>query len=181
MYKAGSRPKSRPFGPRTARPATRGRTGLRRIPWPTLSLIAVGGVIGAPARQGLWVAFPHRAGAFDWTTLGINVAGCCLLRALMVAITEVRHALRLTAQFQGWACSVGRSARPAQVFASAAFGPWPSGVVLAAGQAWPAARFTPPAGCVTGWPEAITGGACHDRDGGAPHPQRRRSRWRRAR
>jgi CrcB protein len=64
-------------------------------------VIAAGGVIGALARQGLWVAFPHHPGAFDWTTLGINAAGCFLHRALMVAVAEVRHTHRLTGPFLG--------------------------------------------------------------------------------
>lgn len=73
----------------------------RRIPWLTLAVIAAGGVIGALARQGLWAAFPHRPGAFDWTTLGINAGGSALIGALMVAVAEVRHAHRLTAPFLG--------------------------------------------------------------------------------
>jgi CrcB protein len=77
------------------------RPELRRIPWLTLGVIAVGGVIGALARQGLWTAFPHRAGAFDWTTLGINAGGCALIGMLMTAVTEVRHAHRLTGPFLG--------------------------------------------------------------------------------
>lgn len=73
----------------------------RRIPWLTLAVIAAGGVIGALARQGLWAAFPHRPGTFDWTTLGINAGGSALIGALMVAVAEVRHAHRLTAPFLG--------------------------------------------------------------------------------
>jgi fluoride exporter len=69
------------------------------MPWLTLGVIAVGGVIGALARQGLWVAFPHRAGSFDWTTLGINAGGCAMIGALMTAVTEVRHAHQLTSPF----------------------------------------------------------------------------------
>ena len=79
----------------------RRRQRLGRIPWLTLGVIAAGGVIGALARQGLWAAFPHRAGAFDWTTLGINAGGCALIGVLMTAITEVRHAHRLTGPFLG--------------------------------------------------------------------------------
>ena len=84
-----------------ARGAPWRRPWPRRIPWLTLGVIAAGGVIGGLARQGLWVAFPHRAGAFDWTTLGINVSGCALIGALMAAVTEVRHAHRLTGPFLG--------------------------------------------------------------------------------
>jgi fluoride exporter len=52
-------------------------------------VIAIGGAAGALGRYGLAVAFPHPAGSFDWATLGINVSGCALIGALMVAITEV--------------------------------------------------------------------------------------------
>jgi CrcB protein len=74
---------------------------LRRVPWLTVAVIAAGGVLGALARQGLWAAFPHRAGAFDWTTLGINTGGCFLIGTLMTAITEIRHAHRLAGPFLG--------------------------------------------------------------------------------
>ncbi|MGI5285762.1 fluoride efflux transporter CrcB [Nonomuraea polychroma] len=65
------------------------RTELRRAPWSTLAVIAVGGVAGALARYGLGVAFPQSAGLFPWTTLAINVSGCLLIGVLMVAITEL--------------------------------------------------------------------------------------------
>lgn len=100
MYKAASRPESPALEP----PAARGRgrqLDLRRIPWMTIGVIAAGGVIGALARQALWAEFPHRAGAFDWVTLAINVAGCGLIGMLMTAITEFRHAHRLTRPFLG--------------------------------------------------------------------------------
>lgn len=101
MYKAGSRPAPRPFETRADRRVAWHRQRLGRIPWLTLGVIAAGGVIGALARQGLWAAFSHRVGAFDWTTLGINTGGCALIGALMTAITEVRHAHRLTGPFLG--------------------------------------------------------------------------------
>ena len=77
------------------------RAQLRHVPWRTLAVIAAGGVLGALARQGLWALFPHRAGVFDWATLGINAAGCALIGALMTLIAEVRHAHRLTGPFLG--------------------------------------------------------------------------------
>jgi CrcB protein len=86
---------------RAARQVLWRRAELPRIPWLTLSVIASGGVIGALARQGLWAAFPHRAGAFDWITLGINVGGCALIGVLMTAATEVRHAHHMTRPFLG--------------------------------------------------------------------------------
>jgi fluoride exporter len=67
--------------------------------WGTLAVIAVGGAAGALARYGLSTAFPHPPGAFDWATLGINVSGCALIGALMVAITEVWTAHRLVRPF----------------------------------------------------------------------------------
>lgn len=100
MYKAGSRPRSSPFQQRTRRRSW-WRAGLPRIPWLTLGVIAVGGVIGELAREGLSAAFPHPAGTFDWTTLGINVGGCALIGVLMTLLTEVRHAHRLTGPFLG--------------------------------------------------------------------------------
>jgi CrcB protein len=100
MSKVGSRREPRPF-PAPAAGHGSWRTELRRIPWLTLGVIAVGGVIGALARQGLWAAFPHRLGSFDWTTLGINAAGCALIGALMTAVTQVWHAHRLTGPFLG--------------------------------------------------------------------------------
>ncbi|MFI7617470.1 fluoride efflux transporter CrcB [Nonomuraea terrae] len=65
------------------------RPAFRRVPWPTLGVIALGGAAGALARYGLGVAFPHQAGAFPWTTLAVNVSGCLLIGVLMVAITEI--------------------------------------------------------------------------------------------
>ena len=101
MHEAASRRDSHAARTRTRHRLPWRRIELRRIPWLTLGVIAAGGVIGALARQGLWAAFPHRPGGFDWTTLAINAAGSALIGALMVAVTEVWHAHRLTAPFLG--------------------------------------------------------------------------------
>jgi fluoride exporter len=101
MNKVGSHPESRQAKAYAQhRPASR-QSALRGVPWRTLGVIAAGGVIGVLARQGLWTAFPHRTGAFDWTTLGINAGGCVLIGALMTAIGEVGQAHRLTGRFLG--------------------------------------------------------------------------------
>jgi CrcB protein len=107
MYKAGSRREEsgtpatpEVFGDSAARPGS-WLAALRGLPWLTLGVIAVGGALGALARQGLWTLFPHRAGVFDWATFGINVSGCFLIGALMTAVAEIRHAPRLTAPFLG--------------------------------------------------------------------------------
>lgn len=48
-------------------------------PFPLVALIATGGVLGATARHGLELAFPHPADGFAWATFGINVSGCGLI------------------------------------------------------------------------------------------------------
>ncbi|MFJ2029262.1 fluoride efflux transporter FluC [Streptosporangium sp. NPDC087985] len=77
------------------------RAGLRRIPWATLGAISAGGVLGALARHGLVVAFPHPAGGFAWATFGVNVAGCLLIGVLMVLVTETWRVHRLVRPFLG--------------------------------------------------------------------------------
>lgn len=79
----------------------RQRLELRRAPWSTLGVISAGGVLGALARYGLSVAFPHSPGSFAWATFAINVAGCALIGALMVAVTETWQAHRLVRPFLG--------------------------------------------------------------------------------
>jgi len=44
-----------------------------------LAAIFAGGMLGALARVGLAQGFPHAAGAWPWTTFGVNLAGACLL------------------------------------------------------------------------------------------------------
>jgi fluoride exporter len=60
-----------------------------------LLAVAVGGALGAVARYGLSVAWPHRPGTFPWATFVTNVSGCLLIGALMVLVTEVWAAHRL--------------------------------------------------------------------------------------
>jgi CrcB protein len=72
------------------------------VPWLTITVIAAGGILGALARQGLWAVFPRPAGGgFDWTTFGINVAGCALIGALMAVAADLAPAPRLTTAFLG--------------------------------------------------------------------------------
>ena len=59
-----------------------------------LATVAVGGVVGAKARDGLAVGLPHGPGAWAWSTLIANVTGCLLMGVLMVLVSErVRHPL----------------------------------------------------------------------------------------
>ncbi|MFF6777658.1 fluoride efflux transporter CrcB [Streptomyces sp. NPDC012637] len=50
--------------------------------------VAVGGALGAAARYAATLAWPTPAGAFPWTILTVNAAGCAFLGALMVFATE---------------------------------------------------------------------------------------------
>ncbi|KGI66007.1 CrcB family protein (plasmid) [Mycolicibacterium rufum] len=51
--------------------------------------VAVGGLVGAPARYGLGVAFPQAAGQWPVTTFAINVAGALLLGVLLEGLTRL--------------------------------------------------------------------------------------------
>jgi CrcB protein len=73
----------------------------RELTGAVLGAIAAGGVLGALARYGLAVAWPHRTGRFPWATFITNVSGCLLIGVLMVLITEVWVAHRLLRPFLG--------------------------------------------------------------------------------
>jgi CrcB protein len=73
----------------------------RELGWAVLGAISAGGVLGALARYGLAVAWPHRPGHFPWATFVTNVTGCLLIGALMVVVTEVLPRRRLLRPFFG--------------------------------------------------------------------------------
>ncbi|MEU9705710.1 CrcB family protein [Streptomyces sp. NPDC047981] len=56
---------------------------------PVVGAVAAGGALGATARYGASLAWPTPAGAFPWTTLTVNAAGCAAIGVLMVLVTEV--------------------------------------------------------------------------------------------
>jgi fluoride exporter len=74
---------------------------VRPLPVAVLGVISLGGVLGALARYGLAVAWPHRPRQFPWATFVTNVSGCLLIGVLMVLITEVWSAHRLLRPFLG--------------------------------------------------------------------------------
>jgi fluoride exporter len=55
-----------------------------------LALISVGGALGALARYGLGVAWPHESGDFPWTTWAVNISGCFLMGILMTSLARHR-------------------------------------------------------------------------------------------
>lgn len=75
--------------------------GLWRGQGSVLAAVAFGGALGASARYGASLLWPTATGAFPWTTLAVNGAGCALMGVLMVLITEVWRAHRLARPFLG--------------------------------------------------------------------------------
>lgn len=66
-----------------------------------VAAVSAGGVLGALARYGLSVAWPHRSGELAWSTLVTNVSGCLLMGVLMVVVAEVYPRRRLLRPFLG--------------------------------------------------------------------------------
>jgi fluoride exporter len=69
--------------------------------WDVLAVIAVGGAVGAMARQLVSEALPGSARGFPVGTFVVNVSGCVLIGVLMVSIVEVRRPHRLVRPFVG--------------------------------------------------------------------------------
>lgn len=61
-----------------------------------LVAVSAGGALGALARYGIGLAAP-----FPWATFGINVTGCLLIGALLVAVTARPRVHPLTRPFLG--------------------------------------------------------------------------------
>ena len=78
----------------------RGRSAVRAQA-PVVAAVAVGGGVGAAARYAAVVWWPTPAGSFPWTILWVNVLGCAVIGAFMVAVTEARAAHRLLRPFFG--------------------------------------------------------------------------------
>ncbi|CAM5353387.1 Fluoride-specific ion channel FluC OS=Streptomyces rutgersensis OX=53451 GN=fluC PE=3 SV=1 [Streptomyces diastaticus subsp. diastaticus] len=94
-----SRPPNRST-PTSARDRRRGRR--RRAGLPVLLAISLGGGAGAAVRYGATVLWPTPTGAFPWTVLVVNAAGCAGMGVLMALLTEVwRGAPRLLRPFLG--------------------------------------------------------------------------------
>ncbi|MCV7355349.1 fluoride efflux transporter FluC [Mycolicibacterium fluoranthenivorans] len=74
-----------PVDPDVVEPAP---SPLHMRPW-AIAAVAVGGLVGAPARYGLGVAFPQSVGQWPVTTFAINVMGAFLLGVLLEGLTRV--------------------------------------------------------------------------------------------
>ncbi len=60
----------------------------KRLQPRTLVAVAVGGALGAAARDELATRFPTPAGSFPWVTFFINVSGSLLLGLLLTFVLE---------------------------------------------------------------------------------------------
>ena len=70
-------------------------------PAPVLLAVSAGGILGALARYGIGVAWPHEPGGFPWATWAINVTGCLLIGVLMVLLTRLAPERTLLRPFWG--------------------------------------------------------------------------------
>jgi len=77
------------------------RVELSPSPYPVLGAISAGGAIGALARYGLSIAWPHQPTGFPWATWTINVSGSFLVGVLMVMIAHRFPDSRLVRPFFG--------------------------------------------------------------------------------
>ncbi|WP_367124692.1 CrcB family protein [Streptomyces phytohabitans] len=68
---------------------------------PVVAAVALGGALGAAARYGASLLWPTPDGAFPWTTLAVNAAGCAVIGAFMVLLSEEWSAHRLVRPFFG--------------------------------------------------------------------------------
>jgi len=78
-----------------------GGAAARSGEWPLLTVIALGGAVGAEGRYGVGLIFPHGQGQFPWSTVLINASGCLLIGALMVLLSELTSPHRLARPFLG--------------------------------------------------------------------------------
>ncbi|MGW9450600.1 fluoride efflux transporter CrcB [Streptomyces sp. NPDC055632] len=95
---------SEPVDPDVTPADVRRRRASRRARHGTLAVVAVvavGGSLGALARFGASLLWPTPTGAFPWTTLTVNAAGCLVIGVLLVAVTEVFTAHPLLRPFFG--------------------------------------------------------------------------------
>jgi fluoride exporter len=70
------------------------------LDWPGVAVVSAGGVLGALARYGIAVGWPHQPGAFPWATWAVNVSGCFLIGVLS-AVLQRRPAHPLVRPFLG--------------------------------------------------------------------------------
>lgn len=63
-------------------------SSARAALWPLVAAVSAGGILGALARHGLDVLWPHSASGVSWTILAINISGSLLIGLLMELIAH---------------------------------------------------------------------------------------------
>ncbi|RDG36246.1 fluoride efflux transporter CrcB [Streptomyces corynorhini] len=91
----------RPGFPRPGHPRRKPPRERVRDQWRPVAVVALGGAIGASARYAASLIWPTAPGAFPWTTLIVNAAGCAVIGVFMVVITELWRAHPLVRPFFG--------------------------------------------------------------------------------
>lgn len=74
---------------------------IRRPAWDVLAVVAGGGALGAAARYGVGLAWPHPPAGFPWATFAINVVGCAALGFLVGLLERLSAPHRLVRPFLG--------------------------------------------------------------------------------
>lgn len=77
------------------------RRARSRRDLPVVSVVALGGMIGAAGRYVIGQTWPTPATGFPWATFTINVTGCALIGVLMVLVTDMWLRQRLLRPFLG--------------------------------------------------------------------------------
>lgn len=90
-----------PIDPDVDLAGARERREIRRSHYGVLAVIALGGALGAVARYEAGLLWPTATGAFPWTTLLVNAAGCLVIGVFLVAVTEIWSAHPLLRPFFG--------------------------------------------------------------------------------
>ncbi|MFD6417342.1 fluoride efflux transporter CrcB [Streptomyces sp. NPDC060194] len=65
----------------------------RRVEWPVVGAVAVGGGVGALARYAAAQLWPTAEGAFPWTTFAVNMVGCAAIGLFLALLRPHAHPL----------------------------------------------------------------------------------------
>ncbi|MFB9465249.1 fluoride efflux transporter CrcB [Streptomyces cinereospinus] len=77
------------------------RHSARHDRLPVVAAVALGGATGATARYAASLWWPAQPAGFPWPTFWVNVAGCAVIGAFMVLVSQARAAHRLVRPFFG--------------------------------------------------------------------------------
>ncbi|MFD9004929.1 fluoride efflux transporter CrcB [Streptomyces sp. NPDC059582] len=81
--------------------APKARRTAPRAELAVVTVVALGGAVGAAARYAASLWWPARLGGFPWTIFWVNVVGCAVIGVFLVLVTEAWTAHRLLRPFFG--------------------------------------------------------------------------------